>query len=160
MSGAYLILFPSNNDVSYFTLKWSKVHYRSLNLFDYVIPVLKFVNRSFRSSNLFGCVILVLKLINHMCPIKQCSATLRLWGTRLVPYSRGEWPWSMNWNERQTVAWEWLDSGPSVCVRFTLQGWKFGSKCSAAHGYWDCLISLPHIVRSGTMMILNHVRCK
>ena len=27
---------------------------------------------------------------------------------------------SMNRNERQTVAWEWLDSTPSVCVRFYL----------------------------------------
>jgi hypothetical protein len=64
--------------------------------------------------------------------------------------TRGEWPWSMNRNDQQTVAWEWLVSAPSVCVRFTLQGLKFGSNCSASHEYWDCLISLLHRVRSET----------
>ena len=94
------------------------------------------------------------------CPIKHCSATLRLWGMWAVLYSRGEWHWSTNQNDKQTVAWEWLISAPSVCVSFTLQGLKFSSNCSASHGYWDCLISLPHRVRTGTKMILNLVGCK
>ena len=97
----------------------------------------------------------------------------RLWEMRLMPYSRttrvqrravlctrGEWHWSMNRKEKQTIAWEWLDSAPSVYVRFTLQGLKFGSNCSASHGYWDCLIALPYGVRSGTMIIFNLVGCK
>ena len=76
---------------------------------------------------------------------------------RAVLCSRGEWHWSMNRNEKQTVAWEWLNSAPSVCVRFTLQGLKFSSNCSASHGFWDCLIPLPHRVRSGTFMVLNPI---
>ena len=44
----------------------SKVRHRFLNLFEYIILVPKFVNRSFISSNLFGCVMPVPKFINHL----------------------------------------------------------------------------------------------
>ena len=51
----------------------------------------------------------------------------------VVLCSRGEWPWSMNRNEKQTVAWEWLDSTPSVCARFILARLNFDSESSASH---------------------------
>jgi len=43
---------------------------------------------------------------------------------RAVLCSRGEWRWSTTRNEKQTVAWEWLNGAPSVCVRFILA--RFG----------------------------------
>ena len=89
----------------------------------------------------------------------NCRAILRLWGTRWVPYSRGEWPCPQIGMRSQRLLWS--DSTVlQACVRFTLQGLKFGSNCSASHRYWDCLIALPHGVRSGTMMIFNLVGCK
>ena len=67
--------------------------------------------------------------------------------------SRGEWPWSMNRNEKPKVAWEWLDGTSSVCARFILARLEFDSELSASHDVWDCLIPFLHRVISGTMMI-------
>jgi len=76
------------------------------------------------------------------------SGTLRLWGTRYrvpygtresalwdegEPYSRGEWPWSMNRKEKPKVAWKWLDGASSVCARFILARLNFDSESSASH---------------------------
>ena len=41
-----------------------------------------------------------------------------------------------------------------------LQGWKFDLESSVSRGYWDCLIPLPHRVKSETFMIINLVGCK
>ena len=54
-----------------------------------------------------------------------------------------------------------LGSMNQACVLgLPLQGWKFDSESSVSRGYWDCLIPLPHRVRSETFIILNLVGCK
>ena len=65
------------------------------------------------------------------------------------------------WTGMRSQRLLWSDSTVlQACVLgFTLQGLKFGSNCSASHGYWDCLIALPYGVRSGTMIIFNLVGC-
>ena len=48
-----------------------------------------------------------------------------------------------------------------VCVLgLPLQDWKFNSESSVSRSYWDCLIPLPHRVRSWKFMIHNMVECK
>ena len=73
--------------------------------------------------------------------------------------SRGEWrcPWTGMRSKRLLVS----DSMVlQVCVLgLPLQGWKFDSESSVSRGYWDCLIPLPHRVRSETKIILNLVEC-
>ena len=78
----------------------------------------------------------------------------------VVLCSRGEWSWTMNRNEKPKVAWEWLNSVPSVCARFILARLEFDSESSVSRGNWDCSIPLPHRVKSGTFMIHNMVECK
>ena len=71
--------------------------------------------------------------------------------------SRGEWP--CPWTGMRSKRLLESDSTvPQACVLgFTLQGLKFISNYSASHGYWDCLISLPHGVRR--QMIFNLIGC-
>ena len=74
--------------------------------------------------------------------------------------SRGEWlcPWTGKKGKRL------LGSDSTMlqaCVLgLPLQGWKFDSESSVSRGNWDCLIPLPHRVRSETFMIFNLVGCK
>ena len=68
--------------------------------------------------------------------------------------SRGEWrcPWTGMRSKRL------LESDSLVlqaCVLgLPLQGWKFDSESSVSRRNWDCLIPLPHRVRSGTKRCL------
>jgi hypothetical protein len=83
-----------------------------------------------------------------------CSRATDVCPAQLVcvrSYSRLWWPWSMTRNERQTVASELSLDVPSVCVRFTLQGWISIQESSTSHDEWDCLSLLPHRVRSITI---------
>ena len=88
------------------------------------------------------------KMNNMIKDMETHSVTLRLWGTRYrvpygtresalwdegEPYSRGEWPWSMNRKEKPKVALKWLDGASSVCARFTLARLNFDSESSASH---------------------------
>ena len=75
----------------------------------------------------------------------------------VVLCSWGEWHWSMNRNDKQKVAWEWLDNTPSVCSRFILARLEFDSESSASHDDWDCLIPLLHRVRRGTRLSIINV---
>ena len=91
--------------------------------------------------------------------LNNVALQLWLWETRWVPYSRGEWlcPWTGKKGKQL------LESDSSVlqaCVLgLPLQGWKFDSESSVSRRYWDCLIPLPHRVRSETFMIFNLIGC-
>jgi hypothetical protein len=90
----------------------------------------------------------------------SCSRAIDVCPAQLVcvrSCSRLWWPWSITRNMRETVASAQSLGVPSVCVRFTLQGWNSIQESSVSRGDWDCLSLLPHRVRSvtndGTIMM-------
>jgi hypothetical protein len=70
-----------------------------------------------------------------MC-IQSCS---RLW-----------WPWSITWNMMGTVVRKvkFLD----MWVRIPCKVMKLDSESSVSRGDWDCLLLLPHRVRTVTIV--------